>query len=62
MKGATSQVNVPFDQLRNTQNTNHFGFSFKTKNLNDLLGFSFYLNDSNNKGIEFIDDEKKIVY
>ena len=62
MKGTTSQVNVPFDQLKNTQNTDHFGFNFKTKNLNDLLSFSFQLNDSNNKRIEFIDDEKKIVY
>ena len=34
--------------------------SFKTENLNDLLNFNFYLLDSENKGIEFIDDKKKM--
>ena len=28
--------------------------------MNDLLNFNFYLLDSENKGIEFIDDKKKM--
>ena len=28
--------------------------------MNDLLSFNFYLLNSENKGIEFIDDEKEI--
>ena len=32
----------------------------KQKNLNDLPSFSFYLIDSNNNEIKFIDGEKKI--
>ena len=49
-----------FHELKNTQKTDHFGSSFTTKNLDNLLSSNFYLSDFENKGTEFIDDEKKI--
>ena len=46
MKSTSQWVSVKFDEHKNTQKTDHFSFSFKTKNLNNLLSFSFYLHDS----------------
>ena len=60
MNETSHWVSVTFDELKNTQKTDHVWFSFTTKNLNDLLSFNLYLLDSENKGMEFIDDEKKL--
>ena len=40
--------------------TEHFCFPFKTTTLNDLLSFSIYLIDDDNKPIEFVSRENKI--
>ena len=40
--------------------TEHFCFPFKTTTLNDLLSFSIYLIDDDNKLIEFVSSENKI--
>ena len=53
-------VIVTFDELKNTQKADHFAFSFKSQNLQDLLNFQFTLLNSNNKKIGFIDTRKKI--
>lgn len=45
--------------VKKHKRTNYFAFSFTTLNLNDLLSFQLYLLDSENKKIEFNDDEKK---
>ena len=39
MKGTSRWVRLTFDRLKNTQKTDHFGFSFTTKNLNYLLSY-----------------------
>lgn len=59
-KGVSNWISVTFDKLENMQKIDHFGSSFKTNNLNDLLSFQFTLLDTNNKKIEFIDNQKKI--
>ena len=40
-------------------NSRHLCFPFTTKTLNDLLSFSIYLLDDNNKQITIVDGEKK---
>ena len=37
MKGTLHWESVTFGKHKNTQKTDHFGFSFKTKNLNNLF-------------------------
>ena len=59
-KGVSNWISVTFDKLENMQKIDHSGSSFKTNNLNDLLSFQFTLLDTNNKKIEFIDNQKKI--
>lgn len=59
-KGVSNWISVTFDKLENMQKIDHFGSSFKTNNLNDLLSFQFTLLDTNNKKIEFTDNQKKI--
>ena len=47
----TNWESITFDKSKNTQKTDHFKFSFKENNLNDLLSFQFSLIDSGNKKI-----------
>ena len=58
MKGTSHWVSATFYELKNTQKTDNFGFSFTTKNLNDFLSFKFYLLCSKSKEIEFINNKK----
>ena len=60
MKKISWWVNVDFEEHNKAQKTKHFGFSFKTKNIKNLLYFNLYLIESKNKEIEFIRGEKKI--
>lgn len=60
-KGVSNWISITFDELKNTQKTDHFGFSFKTENLVDLLNFQFSLIDSDNKKIQFNDNERKVT-
>ena len=41
IKGVSNWVNISFTDLKYPLNADHFAFSFKTKNSNDLLNFSF---------------------
>ena len=59
IKGKSLWVNVNFSSLEEVKSTEHFCFPFKTLPLNDLLSFSTYLIDHNNKPIEFTNDENK---
>ena len=59
IKGKSLWVNVNFSSLEEVKSTEHFCFPFKTLSLNDLLSFSTYLMDHNNKPIEFTNDENK---
>ena len=56
-KGNSIWINVNFQELRDKKSY-HFSFSFKTKNLADLLSFSIYLIDSDNTKITFTDSKK----
>ena len=53
-------VNVSFKDQKEINNTNHICFPFVTRSFNDLTGFSIYLQDDQNKKIEFNTEEKKI--
>ena len=50
---------MPQEQ-KETNNSRYLCFPFSMKTLNDLLSFSKYLLDDNNKKITFEDNEKKI--
>ena len=49
-----------FDDLENPMLAKHFGFAFKTTNLNDLLNFELSLLDDEAKPIKFPATEQKI--
>ena len=59
INGKSFWVNVNFNSLEEVKSTEHFYFPFKTLPLNDLLSFSTYLIDHNDKPIEFTNDENK---
>ena len=49
-----------FNDLENPMLAKHFGFAFKTTNLNDLLNFELSLLDEEAKPIKFPATEQKI--
>ena len=61
IKGQSKRVQVVFgDSEKFAGQSNHFAFTFKTKNLSDILKFSITLVDSQNKLIKFKDGEENI--
>ena len=61
IKGQSKRVQVIFgDSEKFAGQSNHFAFTFKTKNLSDILKFSITLVDSQNKLIKFKDGEENI--
>ena len=60
IKGQSIWVNVSFKDQKEINNTNHLCFPFLTRSFNDLPSFSIYLQDGENKKIEFNTGEKKI--
>ena len=53
IKGQSILINTTFKDQKEISNNNHLCFPFEPKSLNDLLSFSIYLQDDNNKEIEF---------
>ena len=53
-------INATLEEQKEINNSRHLCFPFSTKTLNDLLSFSIYLLDENNKEIPFADCGKKI--
>ena len=61
VKGASKRIQIVFSDSENlNQNSNHFAFSFITKNITDLLQFSMTLLDGAGKKITFPDSETKL--
>ena len=61
VKGASKRVQIVFSDSENlNQNSDHFAFSFITKNITDLLQFSITLLDGAGKKITFPTDETKL--
>ena len=61
VKGASKRVQVVFSDSENlNQNSNHFGFSFITRNITDLLQFSITLLDGAGEKITFPASETKL--
>ena len=60
IKDQSIWVNVSFKDQKEIKNTNHICFPFVTRSFNDLTSFSIYLQDNQNKKIEFNTEEKKI--
>ena len=60
IKGKSLGANVNFDNLEKVKKPAHFCFSFKIVSLNDLLSFSIYLINDDNKPITFAGGENKI--
>ena len=52
-------INATLQQQKEINNSRELCFPFLTKTLNDLLNFSIYLLDDNNKKKLFEDNEKK---
>ena len=60
IKGQSIWINTTHEEQKEINNSRHLCFPFSTKTLNDLLNFSIYLLDDNNKEITFEDKKKKI--
>ena len=59
-KGQSIWVSVSFKGQKEINNNSHLCFPFVTRSLNDLTGFSIYLQDDKNKEIKFSSRERKI--
>ena len=62
INGQLIWINATFEEQKEINNSRHLCFPFTTKTLNDLLSFSIYLLDDNNKEITFVDGGKKLVF
>ena len=60
IKGQSIQLNATLEEQKEINNSRNLCFPFTTKALNNLLSFSIYLLDDNNKEITFVDGEKEI--
>ena len=59
IEGQSIWINATLAEQKEINNSRHLRFPFTTKTLNDLLSFSIYLLDDNNKEITFVDKENK---
>ena len=60
IKGQLTWISAAFKDQKEINNNSHICFPFATKSLNDLVSFSIYLIDVNNKEISFTAGEKKM--
>ena len=60
IKGQSIWINATLGEQNEISSSRHLCFPLTTKTLNDLLSFSIYLLDDNNKEITFVDSEKNI--
>ena len=59
IKGQSIWINATLEEQEEINNSRHLCSAFSTKTFNDLLSFSIYLIDDNNKEITFENSEKK---
>ena len=57
--GQSTWVNVRFKDYKEINNNSHSCFSLITRSFSDLTSFSIFLQDDQNKKIEFKEGEKK---
>ena len=60
IKGQSIWVNVQFKDQKEINNNSHLCFPFITRSFSDLTSFNIFLQDDQNKKIEFKEGEKKI--
>ena len=60
IKGQSIWVNVHFKDHKEINNNSHLCFPFITRSFSDLTSFNIFLQDDQNKKIEFKEGEKKI--
>ena len=60
IKSQSTWINAAFKHQKEINNNSHLCFSFTSKSLKDLLNYSIYLVDENNKEIDFTAGKKKI--
>ena len=60
IKGQSIWVNVQFKDHKEINNNSHLCFPFITRSFSDLTSFNIFLQDDQNKKIEFKEGEKKI--
>ena len=60
IKGQSIWVNVQFKDHKEINNNSHLCFLFITRSFSDLTSFNIFLQDDQNKKIEFKEGEKKI--
>ena len=61
IKGQSIWVNVHFKDHKEINNNSHLCFPFITRSCSDLTSFGIFLQDGQNKKIEFREGEKKIT-
>ena len=59
IKGQSIWVNVQFKDHKEINNNSHLCFLFITRSFSDLTSFNIFLQDDQNKTIEFKDGENK---
>ena len=59
IKGQSIWVNVQFKDHKEINNNSHLCFPFITRSFSDLTSFNIFLEDDQNKKIEFKEGEKK---
>ena len=60
IKGQSIWVNFQFKDQKEINNNSHLCFPFITRSFSDLTSFNIFLQDDQNKKIEFKEGEKKI--
>ena len=60
IKGQSIWINVQFKDHKEINNNSHSCLAFMTRSFSDLTSFNIFLQDDQNKKIEFKDGEKKI--
>ena len=60
IKGQSARIKAGFKDQKERNNNNHLCFPFVMKSLNDLVSFSIYLIDDDNKELTFTSGKNKI--
>ena len=62
VKGVSNWISVNLADIGDPMNSDHFAFSYKTRNINNLTIFSLSLPNENGELIEFGESEKNHCY
>ena len=62
VKGQSIWTSVSFEDCKEINNNSHLCFPFVTRSFSDLISFRIFLQDDENKKIDFVSGEKKSAF